>query len=663
MTRLRRILTFAAVGIVLAATAAIGFEAGRRYPFDSLRRFMPTPGNAFWNVAEPTPFRAYESAVAVLGDSVFVFGGFDDNERRASAAVRVYDGATGVWGRRADMPTARTHVNAVVIGRSVWFAGGFVGQHPGPATAEVWRYDVDTDSWKVGPPLPELRGGGALVALGNRLHYFGGYLADRNTVSALHWVLDLDAPDSTRRWVAAAPLPLARGHVTGAVVNGFAYAIGGVIGHDPYQIDLADVHRYDPASDTWSAMASLPTPRSHTEPSTFVRNGRIVVIGGRSRPRGEETIPDVTEYNPATNQWRALAPLPQGRLAPIAAQVGDRVLVAAGGARDALPDNNVVWIGRFDSAWEPLGRMPVPLGEVAGGIIGDRLFLFGHDGHQTLALNLGTGQWDPVTEHPVRIMRGHHHAAEVVGNRLYVIGGLGGGDGEVQIFDPERDQWSFGPRMPFASGSAASAVIGGMIYVAGGIVGDRTTRLAARLDPATGQWTAIAPMPRGRNHAASATDGSRLYVFGGRGPGSGDRNEVANGFADVQIYDPATDRWTASGDGATSPAPMPQARGGMGKAVFADGEFWVLGGETLTGAGATRDGVYNRVDVYSPSTNTWRAGPAMPTARHGIFPLLAGDRIIVAGGGIRAAESKSDVVEVLDLRRAHSQARTDNQRP
>jgi N-acetylneuraminic acid mutarotase len=410
-------------------------------------------------------------------------------------------------------------------------------------------------------------------------------------------------------------------------------------------------------------MASLPTPRSHTEPSTFVRNGRIVVIGGRSRPRGEETITDVTEYNPATNQWRALAPLPAGRLAPIAAPLGDRVLVAAGGARDALPDNNVVWIGRFDSAWEPLGRMPVPLGEVAGGIIADRLFLVGHDGHQTLALNLGTGQWDPVTEHPVRIMRGHHHAAEVVGNRLYVMGGLGGGDGEVQIFDAEQNQWSFGPRMPFASGSAASAVIGGMIYVAGGIVGDTTTRLAARLDPARGQWTAIAPMPRGRNHAASATDGSRLYVFGGRGPGSGDRNEVANGFADVQIYDPATDRWTASGDGAASPAPMPQARGGMGKAVFADGEFWVFGGETLTGAGATRDGVYNRVDVYSPSTNTWRAGPPMPTARHGIFPLLAGDRIIVAGGGIRAAESKSDVVEVLDLRRAHSQARTDNQRP
>jgi N-acetylneuraminic acid mutarotase len=160
-------------------------------------------------------------------------------------------------------------------------------------------------------------------------------------------------------------------------------------------------------------------------------------------------------------------------------------------------------------------------------------------------------------------------------------------------------------------------------------------------------------MPRGRNHAASGTDGSRLYVFGGRGPGSGDGNEVANGFDDVQVYDPATDRWTVSGE-AGGPAPLPQARGGMGKAVFVGGEFWVMGGETLSGAGATRDGVYDRVDIYSPSRNTWRVGPPMPTARHGIFPVLTGDRIIVAGGGVRAASSISDVVEVLETRRARS---------
>ena len=74
-----------------------------------------------------------------------------------------------------------------------------------------------------------------------------------------------------------------------------------------------------------------------------------------------------------------------------------------------------------------------------------------------------------------------------------------------------------------------------------------------------------------------------------------------------------------------------------------------MGGETLDGRRRHADDVYNRVDVYNPVTNTWRAGPPMPTARHGIFPVLDGTRIHVAGGGVRAGFSSSTVNEVLEL--------------
>ena len=167
------------------------------------------------------------------------------------------------------------------------------------------------------------------------------------------------------------------------------------------------------------------------------------------------------------------------------------------------------------------------------------------------------------------------------------------------------------------------------------------------LDPAAGTWTAIAPMPRPRNRAASGTDGERFYVFGGRGPGSGDGNVVANGFDDVQIYDPQTNAWRISDGTPGAPASLPQARGGMGKAVWLDGEFWILGGETLDGPGATSQGVYDRVDIYNPRTNRWRTGPPLRTARHGIFPLLYDNHIIVAGGGTVAANSQTRLVEII----------------
>lgn len=57
-----------------------------------------------------------------------------------------------------------------------------------------------------------------------------------------------------------------------------------------------------------------------------------------------------------------------------------------------------------------------------------------------------------------------------------------------------------------------------------------------------------------------------------------------------------------------APLALPQARGGMGKAVFLDGEFWVFGGETLNGAGANPRGTYDRVDIYDPVAR----GPSTP---------------------------------------------------
>ena len=39
----------------------------------------------------------------------------------------------------------------------------------------------------------------------------------------------------------------------------------------------------------------------------------------------------------------------------------------------------------------------------------------------------------------------------------------------------------------------------------------------------------------------------------------------------------------------------------------------------------------------------------MPTARHGIFPLLYGDEIYVAGGGTHSGYSFSNVLQVYQI--------------
>lgn len=301
--------------------------------------------------------------------------------------------------------------------------------------------------------------------------------------------------------------------------------------------------------------------------------------------------------------------------------------------------------GQAKGKWTTQTAMPIPLGEVASSAINGKLYVVGEGSNKTLAYDFATKTWSQGLA--VRPFPGHHHACETYQGKWYLIGGLGGGEGRVQIYDPVANSWSVGADVPWAGGSMCTALIGGKIYASGGIVGTTTVDQCAVYDIAANTWSMRTPMPagKGRNHAASGSDGKRMYVFGGRGVGSGASNVVANGFADVQIYNPNSDAWTTSFDVGSTLLPMPVGRGGTGRAVFYQNEFYVFGGETLDGAGAVAGNVFDRVDVYDPALNSWRLEKALPTARHGVAPVHWQGELHLAGGGVVAGFSASNVFE------------------
>jgi N-acetylneuraminic acid mutarotase len=602
----------------------------------------PPPSDAFaWTTKAPAPLARFEAQGADVGGRVYVMGGFHTTDIKATTASHSYDVAANAWAQVASMPTPLTHAGVAVDGTDIYVAGGFVGNHPGQAVAEVWRYDTVANQWYAFVALPEARAAGALARVGRTLHFFGGMNTARSLDYGTHWTLDLDA--TSPAWVQRAPIPDPRNHLAGVTFGGRACALGGQYRENEATGNRPSFNCYDAGGNTWDTLPAMPAPRGHIGGSTFVMDGRLVVVGGTLN--GDVKSAEVIEYDPQAREWLSLPPLPAGRKHPIAGIVGKTLYSSTGNGGTGTTPTTTTWTGSLANRWEVRTPMPVALGEVAGGIIGGRLYTVGEGNSGTFAYNLALGTWtgSGLASRP---LPGHHHPAETVGGRLYLLGGLGGAQGKVQIYDPLTNVWTAGAEMPFAAGSSASAVIAGKIYVAGGIVGSSTTPQAAVYDPATNSWSPIAPMPQGRNHAAAATDGAKLYVFGGRGQGSGDSNVVANGFDTVQVYDPTTNAWRSSANPGSGLAPLPQARGGMGKAVWYGGEFYVIGGETLNGSGATAAGVYSRVDVYDPVTNSWRLGTSMPTARHGIFPLVLAGRIHVAGGGIQAAFSSSTKLEI-----------------
>ena len=157
---------------------------------------------------------------------------------------------------------------------------------------------------------------------------------------------------------------------------------------------------------------------------------------------------------------------PRRRREPLADQVD--VLIVGGGfgglltaaelRRDGVESIRFIELG---GRWEQWPSLPVPLGEVAAGIVRDRLFLVGEpsrDGGSdrrgeapTLAYDLSRGRWEPPSSRAPRPIPDSHHAAEVWDGKLYLFGGIGPAAGKTQIYDPRTGRWTLGPDLPFAA--------------------------------------------------------------------------------------------------------------------------------------------------------------------------------------------------------------------
>ncbi len=281
-----------------------------------------------WKKLPDMPVGKWEAGTVVLDDKLYFFGGYTKGVR-SSKLSHIFDPKDNSWTQIQDLPSAISHMNAVLDGRTVWLAGGFKDGYKGHTIAEVWNYDIDKDRYTAAPLLPETRGGGGLALVGRKLHYMGGVMEDRDTDSPDHWVLDLSKKRA--KWTNAAPMPSPRNQFGTVTFNGKIYAIAGQFHHDSGQLDQPRVDIYDPKTDSWSKGPALPHGHSHAEGGTFVHGGRIFVIGGHATPEGgrKRIDADILALAPG-GQWKVVGKLPMPLSSPAAAIIGGKLFVAGG---------------------------------------------------------------------------------------------------------------------------------------------------------------------------------------------------------------------------------------------------------------------------------------------------------------------------------------------
>jgi N-acetylneuraminic acid mutarotase len=286
-----------------------------------------------WERRASQPFGVSEGQGVVIGGKLYTFGGFDVLATACCTPTRrafVYDPASDRWTPIHDLPLGVTHAGFTTDGVDVFYAGGYIEDASRTfqifGTKKAYRYRPALDVYEPLPNLPVERAAGQLEYLAGKLHYFGGQNLARTQDTGDHFVLDL--ANLSAGWTTAAPLPNPRNHVGSAVLDGRIYVVGGQHGHDQGLVTQQELDVWDPASDRWTRLADLPLARSHIAQATFAFQGRVIVLAGELRD-GVST--DVNSaYDPLSNTWVDLTPLPAPRHSGVGRPIGEHLWYTSG---------------------------------------------------------------------------------------------------------------------------------------------------------------------------------------------------------------------------------------------------------------------------------------------------------------------------------------------
>ena len=293
-------------------------------------------------------------------------------------------------------------------------------------------------------------------------------------------------------WTTLAPLPM-RQFISNTDVA--AYTGTTVLNGKIYYIDLNMTLRYNPETNNWTELAPLPVYNGW---GTLVAcQNKIYVIG------------DPTQvYDPSTDSWENRAPLPSIIMEMKANFVDGKIYVISGQPLAGLGivnplSTNYVYDPVMDS-WSEMAPIPVPVMGYASAVLDDKIYIIS-GGHE------GGPDYEPINL--------------------------------VQIFDPETNQWTNGTSIPISVTSAGACTTTGVsfpkrIYVLGGATNyyfhysHQGHDFNQVYDPETGTWTNATALPTPRNGFDAVVINDEIYIIGG---------------SDGDIYLTENEKYTPSG--------------------------------------------------------------------------------------------------------------------
>jgi len=307
--------------------------------------------------------------------------------------------------------------------------------------------------------------------------------------------------------------------------------------------------------DTWTTLAPMPTPREGL--GLAVVNNKIYTIGGQTGRGFSDTVLDTNEmYDPATNTWTTLTPIPTPRANFAITTHQNKIYVIAGKNELYSPFINTIEVyDTITDTWEIMDSEEIKtLAYLNAHTVDDKIYVIagthspfptGGYSYDNYYYSLLSKYWS--TKAPI-LHAVSFYASVAIDEKIYVIGGQSMYPSPyinnfTQIYDPVLDKWDLGVPIPTGELAIYGAVTSGLqapkrIHIFG-------PSLHYVFDFDTNIWTSESSLPSYRDRFQVAVINDFIYVIGGR-------NQNKNVIATNEVYTPLGHKLTYN-----TPSPTP----------------------------------------------------------------------------------------------------------
>jgi N-acetylneuraminic acid mutarotase len=295
-------------------------------------------------------------------------------------------------------------------------------------------------------------------------------------------------------WNNKENMPTARGFLSGTIVDGKIYIVGGVVDAQTLA-SSALLEMYDPETDSWSALDSMPEGRSCHAACTY--NGKIYVFGGTYPTLSYNLKKSVFVYDPVTDSWTTKADMPHAVAGCAIAVLNDTIYLIGGGGVYFPEVSRVMAYHPPTDTWIEKKSLDEPRGFLSACVFGEKIYVFG-------------GTTIDYTSVAYQL---------------------------VEVYDPATNTWTRKADMPTGRLGTGVCTAGGYIYAIGGWRFQDVMNINQMYDPVNDEWKSKEPMKQKRFLHFLGSVEDKIYCIGGAYPVGGEAILLSS----VEEYDPGLD--------------------------------------------------------------------------------------------------------------------------